>query len=286
MPTMRLIAATVLFVAILLGGACPPAASPQSSRPSSGAPAVAPQAPSSSGAGTSAESTPERKIIRTASLSLVVADVEDVLAKAGGLAKDMGGYVASSESRDRDGDRVGQASLRVPAERLDEAVTQLKQLASRVLSANTKNQDVTEEFVDQDARLRALQATENQYLQLLQTARTTEDILKIQQALGQVREQIERTQGRLQYLQRSTEMAQIPLDLTTSTLARPIRAAWDAVETLYGAFQGLVMTLTVLASLAIWIAVFAPIWVPTILLLRWWRRRRPPPTPPVAQNPP
>jgi hypothetical protein len=214
-------------------------------------------------------------VIYSASLRLVVVDVEQVLADVAGLARGMGGYVVSSESRESNGNRVGNASIRVPAERLDEALDGIKAMATRVDRSAISSQDVTEEFVDQEARLRTLRATEDQYLSLLTSARTVEDTLRVQQSLSQVREQIERTQGRLQFLRQSSEMALISMDISTAAGARPIDpVGWDAQATMVGALQGLVAVGYLLASLAIWVIVFIPIWVPGLLLIRWWRRRR------------
>ncbi|MHB0870231.1 MAG: DUF4349 domain-containing protein, partial [Chloroflexota bacterium] len=94
----------------------------------------------------------------------------------------------------------------------EECVRELQEgMAIKVNRETTGSQDVTEEYVDQEARLRALKATEEQYLELMRGTRTTEDIIRVQQSLGQVREQIERTQGRMLYLQRNTVMALISL---------------------------------------------------------------------------
>jgi len=120
----------------------------------------------------------------------------------------------------------------------------------------------------------------------LDTAKTTDDVVKITQALAQVREQIERTQGRIQYLQRSSETALINLDLYTSAVSEPVvTGEFDAKETLYSAVRGLLAAVLVIASVAIWIVVFVPIWLPIVLLFRWRRRRGrrgTPPIPPAA----
>lgn len=247
--------------------------------------ARAPQ-PAPAPGGSASQGTTDRMVVRNVSLRLVVSNVDEVLSKAARLAQEMGGYVVSSESRESDGNRLGKATLRVPADKLDAALQRLKEMATRVSYEGTTAKDVTEEYVDQEARLKTLRAQEQQYLKLLDGARTTEDVIKVTQALTQVREQIERTEGRIQYLRRSSEMALISLDLTTSAATQPVDTGeWNAMETLYSALRGLVGMLLVLTSLAIWIVVFVPIWLPMVLIIRWWRRRRrraAPPVPPAA----
>ncbi|MGI5836915.1 MAG: DUF4349 domain-containing protein [Chloroflexota bacterium] len=226
-------------------------------------------------------------VIRNATLRLVVDNVDDALSKTAQLAQDMGGYLVSSESRDSNGNRLGKSTIRVPADRLDEALNQLKQIAVRVPYEKISSEDVTEEYIDQDARLKTLRAQEDQYLKLMERATTTEDIIQVTQALSQVRGEIESTEGRLQYLRRSSEMALITIDFSTPATAQPVDTGeWNAVETLYSAVHGLIDALLILASMAIWVVVFTPIWLPFVLFIRWLRRRRgrraAPPVPPAA----
>ncbi len=274
-------AAILLTLAVLLSlvttvAACSQAAPSTPQRSSESAPAGAPRAPAPQDSGGSGQSqvTGDRMVIQTALLRMVVTNVDEVLSRAASLAKEMGGYVASSESQDQYGERVGKASLRVPSTKLDEALKRLKEMATRVDRESATSKDVTEEYVDQDARLRTLRATEEQYLELMRSARSTDDIIKIQQSLQQVRQQIEQTQGRMQYLQRSTEMAVINLELSTAGASRPItNSGWNAADVLSDAMQALVGLLLVIAGLAIWVVVFIPMWVPLLLLVRWYRRR-------------
>jgi hypothetical protein len=270
------------------------------------APSTAPKAAAPPAPGQSAQESAsgadggERMVIRSASLKLIVADVDDLLSRVAAMAKDAGGYVVSSSSQDRNGDRVGQATLRIPTNRLDESVKQIKGMATRVANETTSAKDVTEEFVDQDARLKTLRATESQYLLLMQNAKSIDEVMKVQQVLQQTRQQIEQTQGRMQYLQRSTEMASVTLDLATAAGTKPLsEGGWSVQDVASEAVRALVSIGEVLAGLAIWIGVFSPVWVPTWLLIKWWRRRHPrqqsaaravvqtpatPPAPPAPQT--
>lgn len=225
-------------------------------------------------------------IIRTSYVQMVVGDVNDAIAKTGSLAQEMGGFVVSSESQQQGTERLGKISVRVPSDKVDEALGKIRALAIRVDRDTSSNKDVTEEYVDQDARLRTLKATEEQYLQLMKNTRTTEDIIKVQQSLQQVRQQIEQTEGRIKYLQRSTEMAVISVDLSTAGAAKPLtNGAWNPMDVANVAVQALIGVILLAAGLAIWVIVFAPVWVPFLLLARWWRRRNrrlpggPPPQP-------
>ena len=264
--------------------AAPPAAAPSAageSARSSGAPAPsgasAPADQAVTGAGA------DRRVIRNASLRLVVPDVDQTLAQLSQLAREMGGYVISSDSQEQNGERQGRSSIRVPAERLDDSLARIRGMATRVSRETTTSQDVTEEFVDQEARLRNLRVSEQQYLDLLRTARTTEDIIRVQQPLSQVREQIERIEGRLRYLERNTEMSQITMELFTTASFRPgDSGAPDFNEVFAQAMRGLMAMVVALGAILIWVLVFVPIWGPVIAFIIWRRRgvrRVPPPAP-------
>lgn len=282
MKPSRPLLAPLLFLGILVAAAGCSSAAPAPPAAKSSAPGTVQNVPGAPSAQDSSSAIPERMVVRTAYLQLVVSNVEETLDKISKLAREGGGFVVSSESQERDGNRIGKAAIRVPADRLDESLGRIRGMATKVEKESATNKDVTEEYVDQDARLNTLRATEDRYLQLLKEAKSTDDILKINQSLGQVREQIERTEGRMTFLKRSTEMSLITIDLSTTAASRPIDSAgWNPPETIAQALHAMVDTLMMLGALAIWIVVYSPIWLPTVLLWRWWRGRRRKAAPPV-----
>lgn len=276
----------VTVLALLQGCASAPAPSSPVSGVAPAAPPAADEsarssgAPAPSGASAPADQTASaaeagRRVIRNASLRLVVPDVDQALLQLSQLAREMGGYVVSSDSQEQGGDRSGRSSIRVPVERLEDSLARIRGMATRVSRETTTSQDVTEEFVDQEARLRNLRASEQQYLELLRTARTMEDIIRVQQPLGQVREQIERTEGRLRYLERNTEMSQINMELFTAASFRPLEGgALDFNEVFAQAMRGLMAMVVALGAILIWVLVFVPLWGPAVAFVIWWRRRR------------
>jgi hypothetical protein len=177
-------------------------------------PAQAATAPSISyGAETAALPT-DRMVVRTGNMQIVVSDITSVIDGISKVALNYGGYVVSSQ-KGKEGERnVGNVSIRVLAENYDKALVDIRALAKSVTSESTSSQDVTEEYVDLDSRVKNLQATETQLLKIMQSATKTEDILAIQRELTNVRGQIDQAKGRMQYLQRtsSTSLIQIRLD--------------------------------------------------------------------------
>lgn len=219
--------------------------------------------------------TDQRLIVRTATLTLLVPDVPGASAKAQALAQTLGGFVVNATQREESGRPAGTVQIRVPAERLDEAMGQLRGLADRVQSEQVQSQDVTEEFVDTDARLRNLKATEQRYLDLLAQAKSVEDILKVEQQLSTIRGQIEQLQARVNFLQRSAQLSSITVELRLPAAAQsPAPSDWAVQPIFRNAVAALLTTLQFLLGLLIFVAVFSPIWLPLVFLIRWLRRRR------------
>jgi hypothetical protein len=214
----------------------------------------------------------ERRIIRTGYITLEVNDIATALSDISVLANQIDGYVVSSSKRGDEDDLSGRISIRVPVERFDEALDKLRQMAVEVPYESTEGRDVTEEYSDMQAQLRNLEAMEAQYLELLKKADEVEDILKVQRELFNVRGQIERIKGRIQYLERTSDMALIEVSLEET---RPLgETGWSALKTLESAARGLVTFGKILADMLIWIAIFGIIWIPIVVLVWYLMRRR------------
>ena len=214
----------------------------------------------------------DRRIVKTGSLTLEVEGIMETMDGVARIASDLDGYVVSSNKHENDNRVFGRVTIRVPAEQFDEAFNRLRQLAIDVPYESTDSRDVTEEYTDLNAQLHNLEATEAQYLSLLEKAVTVEDILKVQRELSNVRREIERIKGRMQYLERTSDMSLIEVNLQETM---PLGATgWSVLETLKTAVNGLITFGKVLGNIAIWLVIFCPIWIPIIFLVRFLRRRR------------
>jgi len=227
-----------------------------------------------SGAGVLPSIAEERMIVRTGEMSLVVEDVVDARDEIAQLAVRFDGYVESSQIWGEEQDMRGNISIQVADDRFDQALAELRELAVRITSESTNSRDVTKEYVDLQSRLRNAEATENQYLALLEKAEDVEDILRIYDSLSRVRSEIEQIKGQMQYLERTSSMSLISVHLEPVATAKPlVRAGWSALEALKSAVRGLVIFGQVLGYIAIWLLIFSPVWG-AILGIIYWRRRR------------
>jgi type IV secretory pathway TrbD component len=209
----------------------------------------------------------ERKIIKTGYMTLVVKDVEQSLDEISAIAGKLGGFVvSSSKSGDEDSVR-GNMAIRVPAEKYDEAITELRAIAVQVPDESTDTQDVTEEYIDLTARLSSLEATEAQYLELLKKAETVEDILNVQQALSNIRQDIESLKGRIQYIERTSDMSLININIREEATFQ--EKGWEAGEIFKSAVRALVAIGQFLGSAIIYIVVILAI--PAIIGIAIWQ---------------
>ena len=133
------------------------------------------------------------------------------------IATDLGGYVASGESRIEEVDderyAVGWFTIKVPTERFDEAVSRVEQLGERV-AAQVSSQDVTEEYVDLEGRLSYWRDQEQFHRRLLAEATTIQDLVTIQTRMQDVLLTIEQIEGRLRYLDSRTAYATLTVGVS------------------------------------------------------------------------
>ncbi len=216
----------------------------------------------------------ERMIVRNGNVSLVVDEVASARDKVAEIATRLGGYVVSSSFVGEEQDFGGTITIRVPNDKFDNVMAELRALAARVVSESTTTKDVTEEYVDLQSRLRNAEATERQYLTLLGQAKDVDSTLKVYERLTQVRREIEQIKGRMQYLERTASMSVITVQLKSVATAKAlVRGGWNVIEVLKSAVRGLVIAGQVIGTIAIWLIIFSPIWG-TALGVVYWRRRK------------
>src|SRR5215210_4256475 len=225
---LAIVAPLLLFAAACSQSASPTAVAPQggaagfagrdaiaqSTVNSKGAPASIP----GSGVGTTAYdgiptlvTNPNRSLILSANVSMKTQDPWATADKARAIATGLGGDILAMSQTGQGENRSALITVRVPSDRFDEALRQLKLLDGEVLTSNVDAKDVTDQFTERQARLVAKQAEEQRYLQLFPQAKTVDETLKIDAALGNVRVQIEQLQGQLNQIKNRTEFSTITM---------------------------------------------------------------------------
>jgi hypothetical protein len=196
----------------------------------------------------------DRQIVKTGEISVEVSAVSTAVGAVRAMALELGGYVGGSNSGGPD--EAASLTLRIPAAQFDAAIERLHEMDGKVLVEATREQDVTGQVVDLDARIRNLQASEAQYRALLQQATKIEDILTVQGRLDDVRGEIEQLQAQLDQLGNLAELATLTVTLVPSDA--PIESAaesWDAGAVLESALAALVGIGQALLAAGIWLLI-------------------------------
>jgi len=170
-----------------------------------------------------------RSIIRTGEVQLRVENFEAARANLTATVEARGGYVSDSTKDVNDhGEKSwtsGRIVLRVPAENFSGTMTAVES-EGRVLGSSTSTQDVTEQVVDLEARLENLRAERDRLRELYQRANDTEDVLAVERRLSEVQTEIERTEARLQSLERRVAYSTITVGMREPRPDRPAPDQW------------------------------------------------------------
>lgn len=174
------------------------------------------------------------RVIKTASLRLEVEDgkLGATLTEGRTIAEAAGGFLVST-SVDGSARQHGEFSIRVPAERFEETLSALEELG-KIAGEDVTGEDVSEEFVDLEARLRNATAQEEVLFRLYDRSTTIADTIRVQRELEDVQLEIERLRGRLRFLEDRTDLSTISVDVTESGAvtaeAGPFERAWDTAR--------------------------------------------------------
>ena len=169
-----------------------------------------------------APSVTERKIIRNANLTLETPTPEDAGRKIAAIAESKGGFVVTSDTKTTNSASGAastsvQITVRVPAAQFDAAVDEIRKTSNRVVQEKVAGQDVTEEFIDLEARINAKKALEAQFLEIMKQSRSVTDALEVQRQLSEVRGEIEKLEGRRKFLENQTALSTIVVSLQPPT---------------------------------------------------------------------
>jgi hypothetical protein len=165
--------------------------------------------------------TIDRKIVRNADLTLEVPSTTETQQKIVSIAETLGGFVVTSESKQRDSQEPAQRTLdiklvvRIPEDHFGSALDQIRALATNVSADKITGEDVTEEFIDLEARVKTQKALEMQFLQIMRQATKIADAMEVQRQIAEVRAEIEKLEGRKRFLENRSSLSTITINIIT-----------------------------------------------------------------------
>jgi len=225
----------------------------------------------------------DRKIIRNADITIEVPSTTDAQHRITSIAESHGGFVVTSEAKQRESLERSQRTfdvklvVRVPSDQFRGAFDEIKNLASNTPEESVSSQDVTEEFIDLEARIKTQKALELQFLEIMRQANKVADALEVQRQIADVRTEIEKLEGRKRFLENRSSLSTItvniqtpkPVIVVTSTgFGHSLR---DAVSDSIGLASDMVLFFA--RFIILMVPVFVFVLLPSGLIVRYLLRR-------------
>lgn len=213
------------------------------------------------------------KLIRTADARIEVKKYDESKQVIDSIVKHSNAYISSENETKYETRTQNRLVIRTPAENFDNLLNSLLEVAERIESKSIEVKDVTEEYIDIEARLESKRQLEQRYLSLLEKAKNVKDILEIESNLNGVREEIESKQGRLNYLQNQIALSTITLTYFKELPIPLTQRAKFAFRMSKGFVEGWNMFLSVIVGVA-YLWVFIIIAVAGIFFWRFKKKRK------------
>jgi hypothetical protein len=240
----------------------------------------------------------ERKIIRNATLTLEVEQPSKAMQRIASVAESRGGFVVTSDSRQQTaagGERAYEVitiEMRVPAAQFDAALADIRAAGGSVTAQKITGKDVTEEYIDLEARLRTQRALEAQLLEIMKRSEGVADAIAVQRELTNVRTEIERVEGRRRFLENQASLSTISVTLRPPAPLIGGTGGFRSVATAFGEGVDIAASITLffirllLALIPVAIFIGLPAYFLRRYLVRRARARPAPPAPPYQPPPP
>ena len=156
----------------------------------------------------------DKKIIKDASIGVEVEDFEEYTNYLDSLIKKLKGYISSDNLIKNEYYIRSDITIRIPSGNFEQFIDGLEYGTESLQYKNISARDVTEEFIDIEARLKTKKEVEKRYIQLLSKAINIKEILEVEEKLRVIREEIESVEGRLKYLKSQVSFSTINLSIT------------------------------------------------------------------------
>ena len=215
----------------------------------------------------------EQKIIKTAFLRFESTNMDKSYQQLLRSINANKGFVQDDNSSKSYNTITRTLKVRIPTTNFQSALDSISKHVTYFDSRSISAKDVTEEFIDIEARLKAKQELEKRYLELLDKAKTVKEILDIERELTNIREEIEAKQGRLKYLQNKVSLSNITLEFYKHTSETPVATnygtkMWNALK---GGFSGI--SIFFLGLLYIW-PILVLLVVGIFIIKRWMKKQK------------
>lgn len=271
---------TLLYIVLFSSMCCLTSCKKKEEAPAPALSGVSPSSASSHGRsdtasqGATAPQEKRRKVILNYSIHLEVQEFEKAVDGLLKLTESSGGYVFKSNSNSQDKNyRWAQVGIRVPSSKVGSALTMIRGFGT-VESENSTAEDITEGYVDLEARIKNAKASEARLLQLSQKAGKLTNVLEIEKEISRVRGEIESFEAKKQNWDLLTEMVTIEIELHEGSGSPSLHRLWTSLKTsttsaVQGLFDSFAFLIIAVGAILPWAVVFGPL---AYLFIRFRRR--------------
>jgi Domain of unknown function (DUF4349) len=218
------------------------------------------------------------QLIKTAYVSLKLDSIDQALIKIRELSQSKGGDIYSfqdNQSADRGDHRKANLVVKVPVASLDQVLASIAKLG-KVQNQKLESNDVTQQIVDSDARLKNLRQQEEQTRKIMERAGSINDTLRVSESLAGIREQIEQIDAQVKNMRQQVAYSTINLELEELQAANPsgdpfglrVQETWkNSTGTAGSLATGIMLTV-------LWLLPFTPLFAAGGAGFYWYRRRQ------------
>lgn len=212
-----------------------------------------------------------KKIIKTAHITLELKNYSDYNRKLHTGLTAYGAYIASEEQQQDDYRISNSVVIKVPVEQFDNLVNSFSGDDIKVIEKRIGSEDVTGEVVDTRSRIEAKKQVRDRYLDLLKQARNMKEILEVQREINSIQEELESAAGRMNYLTHQSAYSTIRLDYFQFLNGVPRDHSGSFVLNLKESFN---KGVNIIGNLLIFIVTLWPLWIAVIAGVIWWKRKK------------
>jgi hypothetical protein len=215
----------------------------------------------------------ERKVIKEGMITFTTDDAETTKVAIGKACAEYGAYIESEDQNETSNVINYYQQIRVPETRFDQLLKAIEGQANRIEQRNLHTKDVTEEFIDVEARLKAQKELETRYLALLKQAKSVTEVIAIEKQLASTREAIESMESRLKYL--NSQVSYGTLQITYHEISTPAfgfaAQFWNALANGWESLMTFLIQIVSVWPFLIFWAIF--MWL-TMRRVMAWRKSR------------
>ncbi len=214
----------------------------------------------------------DKKLIKTANITIEANNYTRFDQDIRQNLKRYGAYIASEEQTFSEERKQNQMTIKVPVAEFESLLNSFASDSVRIIQKNVGTEDVTAEMYDSRSRIEARKKIRDRYVQLLQDAKKMDDILKVEQEINNIQEQLESVNGRLNYLSHQSAYSTIHLNyysfITATSITPKPNPFWTRLKDGF-AEGGDILVEIILIGIRIW-----PLILSGLLIGFLWKRRK------------